>query len=898
MKLGGIERRLLLVIMVSTLAMAVASVAALRALDRIGAATEAVTGQDVPAVTAALRLAGIGERLQQRGASLMAAGTPEALAAAQLAIEADLAAFADQAEALESARSDPQWNTRQISNLTDELATRLADLRVSLDTRSRLAEALEAERARMLNAEERIRQLIGPSILAVEAITGGGAMADLDVYRTAVRSQAPLLAAERLTDQAMAELLLATTAETPEALEEIGSGHARTLAQLGVLVPSLPKGLRVGFQRDLAALSGQAGEAGILALRRQELDALAAAEAALADAGRQAAALKKAVDSRVIAASRSMAEVTEALRQTILSRTSQFTTIGLAVILMAGAVSYAFVIRPLARNLAGVTDAMTRLAAGEHDAQVPGAERHDEIGDLARAFTVFKDNSVHMEQLDRELTERSNLLLATFETMKDGFSVFDRELRLVGWNPQYLLHYEFAEADIRDAPTFGEIQRHLESRGVKAFLPDGQQIDLDALSHRRLIQPQRHELRFPDGRVLELRSNPIPQGGFATLHMDVTEQRATESQLLQSQKMESVGQLTGGIAHDFNNILAVIIGNLNILARETADTPALRARADRALGAADRAAGLVNRLLAFSRRQRLAPENVDLDALVTGMVDLLEASLGSGVTLRTDLGGHLPGVRVDPGALENALMNLAVNARDAMEGKGEISVATRAAGDDYVELSVRDTGEGIPPDLLDQVFEPFFTTKPAGKGSGLGLSMVYGFVRQSGGTVSIDSRPKDGTCVTLRLPVNDAASEPQRQAAGGSPDAAADACILAVDDDAELLEITADRLRQRGYAVVTAGDGRTALELLEEIPEIDLLYTDLAMPGGLDGIALARRAREMRPGLPVLYTSGAPGEAGAHLPNLLRKPVAEEVLATAVRVELEAQSRPTSASST
>lgn len=897
MKLRGIQGRLLLIVVLSTLAMLLASLAALRALDEIGEAAETVTRKDVPAVTAAMRLARVGERLQQRGASLMAATTPEALSDAQIAIAKDIDAFTREAAALEATQSEPG----AVTAISNDLASHLDALQEALATRSALAAAVEFRQVEMLNEEDRVRQLIGPSILAVEAITSDVSLTDLATYRTAVRSQAPLLSAERLTNRATAEFLLAARSNTPEALDDIRRSYSRTITQLESLQTVLPAGLQDEFRNAVTAFSRQLEDGGGFSLRARELGEMAAAEQALLASADHAARLKLAVDAQVLSASRTMANVTETLRQTILSTTTQFWVAGLAIILIAGAVSYALVIRPLSRNLAGVTDAMTRLAGGKRDTQVPGSERFDEIGDLARAFTVFKDNSFQMEQMDRELTERSNLLLATFETMKDGFSVFDQDRRLVAWNPQYLSLYGFDEAEVSGTPSIDDINRILKARGVRAFLPGGDETDLDALSHRRLILSQRHELRFSDEKVLALRSNPIPQGGFATIHMDVTEQRATETQLLQAQKMETVGQLTGGIAHDFNNILAVIIGNLNIISRESSEHPVVQDRAGRALGAADRAAGLVNRLLAFSRRDRLTPEDVDLNSLVEGMSELLETSLGSSITLRTDLADGVPLVRVDPGPLENALMNLAINARDAVDGEGEICISTRPGKDGLVELAVSDTGSGIPQEVLDQVFEPFFTTKPVGKGSGLGLSMVYGFVQQSGGEVHIDSDPEAGTRVSLSLPVG--ASESDVQPAGLSERSApTDACILAVDDDTDLLELTADQLRGRGYAVVTANDGASALELLREIPEIDLLYTDLAMPGEIDGIKLADKAREIRPDLPVLFTSGAPGEVGARLKNLLRKPVREEALAAAVRMQLESRchghSRRTSVSNT
>lgn len=893
-RLGGIQGRLLLIFALSALAVVLAGLAALRALDQIGGAAEAVTARDLPAATAALRLAQTGESLQQRGASLMAADDPAALAREQAAVERDLQAFAAELAALRAAQGPERAGGDAISALAGRLAARLRDLRAALDARAGHGAAVARARAAMLAEQERTRQLIGPSILAVAAITGDGRDTAPAVYRTAVQSQAPLLSAERLTDSAMADLLLAAGTTAAPDLAAIRARYGRTVAELEAVATALPQALRPAFADTVSAFAGQTGPGGLFALRGQELAALAGAESALAASRGLAADLKAAVDAQVLAANSAMAAVTEDLRRAIVLRRSQFAAFGLAAVLLATGLSWVFVIRPLGRNLAGVTGAMNRLAQGDRAAEVPGAERSDEIGDLARAFTVFRDNTFRMEELDRELAERSELLLATFETMNDGFSVFDRDRRLVTWNPHFLTLYGFAPGELAAGQPIAEINRMLSERGVKAVMRDGETVDLETLSRRRLQLTQRYELRFPGGKVLELRSNPIPTGGFATIHIDMTEQRATESQLLQAQKMESVGQLTGGIAHDFNNILAVIIGNLNIVAREHVAQPALQGRIERALAAAERAAAQVNRLLAFSRRQRLAPEDVDINARVEGMLDLLGNSLGSGIELATDFAADLALARVDPGQLEAALMNLAVNARDAMEGAGRITVSTRSAGDGFVEVAVADTGTGIPPEILHQVFEPFFTTKPAGKGSGLGLSMVYGFARQSGGTVEIESHPGQGTVVRLRLPI---ATEPAvlPPAPGEAGD---DDCLLVVDDDADLLEITAGQLRALGYFVVTAEDAPSALALLAEVPEVRLLYTDLAMPGPMDGLELARAAQAFRPDLAVLFTSGAPGKAGEGLPGLLRKPVPEAKLAAAVRAALDAQSRLTSASST
>jgi CheY-like chemotaxis protein len=371
--------------------------------------------------------------------------------------------------------------------------------------------------------------------------------------------------------------------------------------------------------------------------------------------------------------------------------------------------------------------------------------------------------------------------------------------------------------------------------------------------------------------------------------MDVTQRRALEGQLRQAQKMEAVGQLTGGIAHDFNNILAAILGNLTVLEPAVRSDMALRERWERAMGAADRAARQVERLLAFSRRQRLAPELVDINALVLGMLDLLECSLGDGVALSTDLAPGLPAVRIDPGQMENALMNLAINARDAMGGDGRITVKTAAAAGETVEIAVSDTGCGIPAAILERVCEPFFTTKGPGKGSGLGLSMVYGFVRQSGGEMRIESLPQKGTTVRVMLPSVSTPTEPrggEPAAAGGLPRGAGET-LLVVDDDAELLALTADRLRDLGYRVLTAGDGVQALKVLDSEPATQLLYTDIALPPPWDGVALAREVLSRRPALAILYTSGEHREITEPAAPLLPKPVPLDRLAHAVRQVLD-----------
>ena len=303
--------------------------------------------------------------------------------------------------------------------------------------------------------------------------------------------------------------------------------------------------------------------------------------------------------------------------------------------------------------------------------------------------------------------------------MNDGLTVFDEAGRLVAWNPQVLRLYGLSQRDIGIGAPLAQMLQALNEKGARVCTTLGEGIPLSGLPAAGGTGGQQLEVRCPDGRVVELRRTAVPGGGTATLHMDVTERRAMEGQLRQAQKMEAVGQLTGGIAHDFNNILGAILGNLTFLEPAVRDDATLHERWKRAMGAADRAARQVERLLAFSRRQRLAPEVVDVNALIGGMLDLLESSLGHGVTLTTELAPDLPAVRVDPGQLENTLINLAINARDAMQGQGQIALTTARLDAQAVEIAVSDTGCGIPPELLDRVCEPFFTTKPSGKGSGL-----------------------------------------------------------------------------------------------------------------------------------------------------------------------------------
>ena len=354
-------------------------------------------------------------------------------------------------------------------------------------------------------------------------------------------------------------------------------------------------------------------------------------------------------------------------------------------------------------------------------------------------------------------------------------------------------------------------------------------------------------------------------------------QQANET-LRQAQKMEAVGQLTGGIAHDFNNLLQIVTGNLEMVGRRLPDGDERLARAvANAMSGAQRAATLTQRLLAFSRRQPLAPKPIDANRLVGGMSDLMRRTLGETITINTSLARDLWIVEADANQLENALLNLAVNARDAMPPGGTLRISTgnsivgeAGAEEDaipgrYVAVAVCDTGEGMSNDTLARVFEPFFTTKEVGRGTGLGLSMVYGFVKQSGGHLRIESALGRGTTVTIYLPrlegaaVNDdVLPEISSHRAGNGE------MILVVEDDPEVRAYSCDVLRELGYSVSAASDGPSALEIIDGGGTIDLLFTDVVLPGTLTGKDVADRLHVVRPGVPVLFTSGYAREAIGH----------------------------------
>jgi signal transduction histidine kinase len=382
--------------------------------------------------------------------------------------------------------------------------------------------------------------------------------------------------------------------------------------------------------------------------------------------------------------------------------------------------------------------------------------------------------------------------------------------------------------------------------------------------------------------------------------------RELEDQLRQSQKMEAIGQLTGGIAHDFNNLLTVILGCSEAMGEEVKENLRLRKITDMILGAAQRGAELTHRMLAFARRQTLQPNSVNVNHLVQNLEGLLRHTLKEAIELDVHQGGELWEATVDPAQLENALLNLCVNSQDAMPNGGKLTIETSNTFLDsdyaaqnadvkpgqYVLISVSDTGTGIAPEIIGRVFDPFFTTKEVGKGTGLGLSMVYGFTKQSQGHLKIYSEQGIGTTVKIFLPKADRISGHAEELPPIATEVRGTEVILLVEDDDLVREFAISQLAGLGYRVLEAANGKDAVKLIMEHEEIDLLFTDVVMPGGMNGRELAHAAHRLRPTLRVLYTSGYAESAIVHQGlldkdvQLLSKPYSRMVLAGKIRETL------------
>ena len=385
-----------------------------------------------------------------------------------------------------------------------------------------------------------------------------------------------------------------------------------------------------------------------------------------------------------------------------------------------------------------------------------------------------------------------------------------------------------------------------------------------------------------------------------SLQAEMAERRATEAALHQAQKLEAMGHLIGGVAHDFNNLLTVVVSNATLLSDRAADEPTRR-RAAAILNIADRGERLIRQLLTFSQRRMLRPEAIALQGQASEIAELLARSLREDIAATIDLPADLWPVTVDPGEFELALLNIAVNARNAMPNGGAfrlVARSTRCGGEtasgglvgEFVAITLTDTGTGMPAEVMARAFEPYFTTKPAGIGSGLGLSQVYGFASQSGGSAVLASAPDEGTAITLFLPRADAGPAMAGEIAVQPTSALGSGRILLVEDDRRVAEATQDLLRNIGFDTRWAGDGTAALALVESDPKLALVLSDVVMPGGVSGLDLARTLRDRRPELPVILATGYSNYASEVVAEgfaLIEKPYRRDVLVASLRSALE-----------
>jgi PAS domain S-box-containing protein len=552
------------------------------------------------------------------------------------------------------------------------------------------------------------------------------------------------------------------------------------------------------------------------------------------------------------------------------------------------------------------------------DALVATTIERDASEAFARSISVVSDitDRLRAEEATRREQKFSEHLS---ESSTDGIVGVDVDFRFTVWNAAMEAFSGIGREMVIGRKVF-ELRPDLIGTPLDAALHAALEGRKTALYNRPFAFPRTGRNGRFDADIAPLYAPDRSVMGALIFLRDITERLRTEEQLRQAQKMEVVGQLTGGVAHDFNNLLTVVLGSIDALRRRVAtqsvpksDLEFMRL-ADAAWRASERGALLTKRLLAFSRRQPLEPVSVDPNRLVTGMSDLLHRTLGERIGVETILAAGLWRTLVDPNQLENAILNLAVNARDAMPEGGKLTLETAnafldeayarahddlAAGQ-YVMLAVSDTGSGMPAEVAEKAFEPFFTTKGVGQGTGLGLSQVYGFVKQSGGHVKIYSELGQGTTVKIYLPRLISAEAPARTPGAPKPASSAAAegeLILVVEDDEDVRAHAVHLLRALGYEVLAAADGAAALRLIESEPRIRLMFTDVGLPGGRNGREVAELALRLRPDLRVLFTTGYARNAIVHQGRLdpgvelIVKPFTSEAVAAKLREILDAPAK-------
>ena len=532
---------------------------------------------------------------------------------------------------------------------------------------------------------------------------------------------------------------------------------------------------------------------------------------------------------------------------------------------------------------------------------------------LQTSYDVLRDTNVELNGLNAKLKSseaearrQKSLFQSVFDSSPDGLAHVDNTFKTVNANATLAVMFGCEIEDLRGVPLEDFFASPGDFELVKAHFTDASKSQIAQPVHCARKNGQTFLAQVNIAKIVNAVGEAL---GMLVIIRDVTDQQKRESELRNKQRLEALGRLTGGIAHDFNNLLTVISGNLQLVGMEPQPERRMRYLAE-AETATQMGARLNQRLITFARQRRLEPAQIDLDSLVNDLLDLIRRSIGEGIVLKANLRAAPSAVCIDASEMENAILNLVVNARDAMENGGTLSIETSqveigdggtgAIGDlatgSYIRLVVADTGEGMSEEVAARACEPFFTTKAEGKGAGLGLTAIHGFITQSGGHLAIESEVGRGTSVSIHLPrLADGAMVPSKVGNESPAAMGRGETILMVEDNAAVRTVTMDRLKVLGYRVIDAASGAEALDIAARGDAIDLVFSDIVMPGGISGFELARRLRTIRPDLRILLTSGFPDEAAklGHSTDepivVLRKPYRLEELAGRISLALNSK---------